>query len=166
MRTRNMNSTLRERWKSTRSTPFKKNWGRAVLSLRSCTSCARSSSTLFASTWSATSSGTLSYSSPGLTRPPTRYKCWTKLESTLIVAGCLMLSESCSCVAFLLRSSILWLTCTRGKIEALMELEEALKTLESQLEALKTLEFQLEATGRSFFSKWTKWPFSSDSSSS
>jgi len=34
-----------------------------------------------------------------------------------------------------------------------MELEEALKTLESQLEALKTLEFQLEATGRSFFSK-------------
>ena len=43
-----------------------------------------------------------------------------------------MLSESCSYVAFLLRSSILWLTCTRGKIEALMELEEALKTLESQ----------------------------------
>ena len=56
-------------------------------------------------------------------------------------------------MAFLLRSSILWLTCIRGKIEALMELEEALKTLESQLEALKTLEFQLEATGRSFFSK-------------
>ena len=60
--------------------------------------------------------------SPGLTLPPTRYKCWTKLESTLLVAGGLMLSESCSCVAFLLRSSILWLTCTRGKIEALMEL--------------------------------------------
>ena len=33
-------------------------------------------------------------------------------------------------MVFLLRSSILWLTCTRGKIEALMELKEALKTLE------------------------------------
>ena len=66
-----------------------------------------------------------------------------------------MLSESSYRTQFLLRFK-LWLTSIGGKIEAMMELEEALEaleTLESQLEALDSLQSKLEPTDRSFFSK-------------